>query len=1041
MNKFQLHRFIGFIALSFSLTGILNPIVAQDIIVPISDEGLVESTNCDNAIFITDDNGGVDGNYLPDQDYQITACFNTLVGDSIQIVVVPEFNNNDTINQWQVDGMSTLFVYEGNFDGTTPDPGALLGAFNTETHPDGFFLTTTVPCITLVWESGENSSFPGFIAQLNCLQNLQPFGVQVLIEDFGLYQGEIEGINPDDNVVAFCVGDTLNFTANPFFPLSDAVGDGYEQLPEECIYSWDMGNGDVFEDVGLNTLEYSYTESGGYLATLTITDIMGQVETYTAFLLQATRPLFSNDILANNLCLGDTTIITGGITTIDTVGVDPTTSAVLPNYDFTDSRFLPDGNGELYTTLIEIEGFTDDPTIEDMEDFLGVCIIMEHTFLGDLEAWLTCPNGQSALLFDGYNGVGLYEDGQEGFGGGGTYLGDANDDESSDPGIGFEYCFSDNGPLGTLENEFNAGNTVPVNSFEGGGNAMIAGSYLPAENFATSFEGCPVNGEWTLNIADNIGIDNGWIFEWSMEFNPEFEVDTVFYTPALDSAYWEVNPDIIEYSDTSVTIVPQSTGTNQYTFVVIDEFGCLHSETYDIFVREIPEISAVPVCSLIDSIFPTNAPEGGLIEVSVIQAPLVSDTLTFANPSDDGWYLGTATDYGIFEVTFTEQFCGLENEVSIYSDTIIMDFRPPPNPILAFPDTILCEGASIFLDAGTPEANSGNYEITWSNGVDDLGDETTYQLTVDSPGDYVLTVNEPACPEEAVTVSTDVDALEYNIIGDSLLCDDTFTNLRAAIFPPPERASFINWDIGGLFSTDTEGSPITVTNNGNYGNFPITITDLRCPEDSHTEDHRWVQQPELTILPDNPEICYEFDTLSLTAVLEGNSGGTYFWEISAVTTPPAGVEIEVPSIDIDSDNIQEFPPLSTSPNITYVIAALTFDEFDACPTPGADEMFFTPLACEYVIPNVVTPNGDGRNDIFDIIGAEDFPGAALAIFNRWGQEVFSSSAYDEYQRVNTGWDPEDLPGGVYVYELKLPSIDVVETGNLTIITETGSSGN
>ena len=283
----------------------------------------------------------------------------------------------------------------------------------------------------------------------------------------------------------------------------------------------------------------------------------------------------------------------------------------------------------------------------------------------------------------------------------------------------------------------------------------------------------------------------------------------------------------------------------------------------------------------------------------------------------------------------------------------------------------------------------------------------------------------------------------YYIIGDSLLCDIAATELRAAITPAPSFSSLVTWDQGDLTIVPTNGVGIamTVINNENYGNFPITIVDDRCPNDSHTEDHRWVQQPDLNILPRNPQFCYEFDTLNLTAVLTGNSGGSYFWEINALTPPLPGQDIVIPSLDSDSDNTQSFPPFSSTPNVMYSITALTFDEFEACPLPGTDEMFFTPLACEYVIPNIVTPNGDGLNDLFDIMGAENFPGASLAVFNRWGQEVFSSSAYDEYQRINTGWDPEDLPGGVYYYELRLPSIDTVESGNLTIITETGSSGN
>ena len=138
-------------ALVLLLAVALNSVSVQELI-PISDGGTVESTNCDNPIYITDSNAD-DGNYLPGETYQITACLNTLVGDSVQIIMIPQINGNDTLNLWDVDGNSTLFIYAGVGTGVE-----LLGAFYSITDPDCVFLTTTVHCVTFVWESGENST-------------------------------------------------------------------------------------------------------------------------------------------------------------------------------------------------------------------------------------------------------------------------------------------------------------------------------------------------------------------------------------------------------------------------------------------------------------------------------------------------------------------------------------------------------------------------------------------------------------------------------------------------------------------------------------------------------------------------------------------------------------------------------------------------------------------------------------------------------------------------------------------------------------------
>ena len=68
------------------------------------------------------------------------------------------------------------------------------------------------------------------------------------------------------------------------------------------------------------------------------------------------------------------------------------------------------------------------------------------------------------------------------------------------------------------------------------------------------------------------------------------------------------------------------------------------------------------------------------------------------------------------------------------------------------------------------------------------------------------------------------------------------------------------------------------------------------------------------------------------------------------------------------------------------------------------------------IPNVITPNGDGKNDVFKIEGIELYKENTLAIFNRWGNEVYrSAGGYDN------SWNGEGLNEGTYYYVLKLVS--------------------
>ncbi|MES2378172.1 MAG: gliding motility-associated C-terminal domain-containing protein [Bacteroidota bacterium] len=63
-------------------------------------------------------------------------------------------------------------------------------------------------------------------------------------------------------------------------------------------------------------------------------------------------------------------------------------------------------------------------------------------------------------------------------------------------------------------------------------------------------------------------------------------------------------------------------------------------------------------------------------------------------------------------------------------------------------------------------------------------------------------------------------------------------------------------------------------------------------------------------------------------------------------------------------------------------------------------------------PNVLTPNGDGQNDVLVIPGIEFFAGSKLSIYNRWGNEVYHSENY------KNDWAGPGLAEGTYYYLLK-----------------------
>jgi gliding motility-associated-like protein len=73
------------------------------------------------------------------------------------------------------------------------------------------------------------------------------------------------------------------------------------------------------------------------------------------------------------------------------------------------------------------------------------------------------------------------------------------------------------------------------------------------------------------------------------------------------------------------------------------------------------------------------------------------------------------------------------------------------------------------------------------------------------------------------------------------------------------------------------------------------------------------------------------------------------------------------------------------------------------------------------VTNVVTPNGDGKNDYFVIRNLSDYPGTKVYIFNRWGGEVYMSNDYQN------NWNATGLSEGTYYYRVDLNKAGVVTT--------------
>ncbi|WP_185096823.1 Calx-beta domain-containing protein [Chitinophaga barathri] len=72
-------------------------------------------------------------------------------------------------------------------------------------------------------------------------------------------------------------------------------------------------------------------------------------------------------------------------------------------------------------------------------------------------------------------------------------------------------------------------------------------------------------------------------------------------------------------------------------------------------------------------------------------------------------------------------------------------------------------------------------------------------------------------------------------------------------------------------------------------------------------------------------------------------------------------------------------------------------------------------------PNVITPNGDGKNERLIIGGLEKYPGSRIQVFNRWGGQVYRSNDY------RNDWNGSDLNESTYYYILEVKRPDGIKT--------------
>lgn len=399
------------------------------------------------------------------------------------------------------------------------------------------------------------------------------------------------------------------------------------------------------------------------------------------------------------LCLGDSASISVASTGL----MHPMGS----NFQLT---YVPDGNGASYSVAINVSDQPPGATYNAATDDLQICLNIEHSFLGDLEMKIICPNGQEAIL-------------KEFPGGGSTYLGGAIDNNSG-PGTGVDYCFSNNATWGTMVVENTNGNWVTAGTPPS--SSLAGGVYAPYQSLSL-LNGCPLNGTWTLEVLDNQSIDDGYVTFWGLGM----------YLASTQATYlWSTGS-----TDQSIVVSPQQT-TAYSVEISTDLFTCTA-------VQEI-EVYSVPTVSF--SMNPSDCNLGnGWLDV-LLQ---FGDTLFIYDLL--GIEVGpNGLDPGLYDVVLTNQYgCSVDTTLEVALDVDSMD--------MVYGATIVFPGDQYTYTVGYSACLT--YQWTIVNGTI-LSGQGTHMVTVSWNQGVSGTISVSVQETREFSASLTLEVLMFNGVGE-----------------------------------------------------------------------------------------------------------------------------------------------------------------------------------------------------------------------------------------------------------------------------------
>lgn len=306
--------------------------------------------------------------------------------------------------------------------------------------------------------------------------------------------------------------------------------------------------------------------------------------------------------------------------------------------------------------------------------------------------------------------------------------------------------------------------------------------------------------------------------------------------------------------------------------------------------------------------------------------------------------------------------------------------------------------------------NPENYTFEWKpSELIVLGGNTHQPIVLAQSGKEIIVIisNKATGCKETRTISTTIEAqLVYSFAGQ--LCYDQASDVTINVANPDNYT--YQWSPANvILSGDNTANPVVKALPGQQLMVAVTNKITGCAE---VLNYIPVVLPSLSVEFDNVNIEISQGTDATIYIKNPITGASYDW-----STGENGTSIQV------------------DPNVTTVYT-VTVTDSNGCAGTGSVTVTVRTVNCtdkEEYLPNAFSPNGDKVNDTL-YVKSNVITDMTLLIYNRWGQEMFTS------YNINDGWDgkKDDKPCAPdsYAYYLRGTCINgdtFIKKGNVSIL--------